>query len=83
MTTTGISCEICGMQRAPGEIHPRPSRLMRGMTLLVCSKCESEKKESRPIIVLVARKKGLEFVHEYIKHHRYVGDEITAREIAN
>lgn len=79
--TQGVSCEICNKQRAPGEIHPRESRLLKGTTLLVCNKCESEKKEPRAFIIIVARTKGFPFVADYIKQNRYEGSPITAKEI--
>lgn len=77
----GVSCEVCNKQRAPGEITPRESKLLKGTTLLICSKCESGKKEPRSFIIIVARTKGFSAVAEYIKHHRYEGEVISAKEI--
>lgn len=77
----GVSCEVCNKQRVPGEIHPRESRLLKGATLLICNKCDAEKKEPRAFIIIVARTKGFPAVADYIKNHRYEGSPITAKEI--
>jgi hypothetical protein len=79
--TQGVSCEVCNLQRAPGEIHPRESRLLKGTTLLICNKCEAGKKEPRSFIIIVARTRGFEAVADYIKFERYVGKTIEAKEI--
>lgn len=79
--TQGVSCEVCNKQRAPGEIHPRESKLLKGTTLLICNKCEADKKEPRSFIVIVARTKGFGAVSDYIKQHRYEGRVIEAKEV--
>jgi hypothetical protein len=77
----GVSCEVCNKQRVPGEIHPRESKLLKGTTLLICNKCDSERKEPRAFVIIAARTKGFDSVLDYIKHHRYDGPIISAREI--
>lgn len=77
----GVSCEICQLQRLPGEIHARESRLLPGTKLLVCNVCEEDKKEPRSFIIIVARTSGPASVRDYIKNHRYEGKTITAKEI--
>lgn len=79
--TQGVSCEVCNKQRAPGEITPKESKLLKGTTLLICNKCESEKKEPRAFVIIVARTRGFKAVVDYIKHHRYDGTTISAKEI--
>lgn len=79
--TQGVSCEVCNKQRAPGEIHPRESRLLKGTTLLICSKCEAGKKEPRAFIIIVARTRGYDAVVDYIRNNRYEGRTIEAKEI--
>jgi hypothetical protein len=79
--TQGVSCEVCNIQRAPGEIHPRESRLLKGTTLLICNKCDARKMEPRSFVIIVARTKGMDFVLDYIKNERYVGRTIEAKEI--
>lgn len=77
----GVSCQVCGKQRVPGQIHPRESRLLKGTTILICNSCEASKKEPRSYIILVGRLRGLESVLDYIKNERYVGRPIEAKEI--
>jgi hypothetical protein len=77
----GVSCEVCNKQRAPGEIHPRESKLLKGTTLLICNKCETEKKEPRAFIIIVGRTRGMDVVKDYIIKHRYEGKSIEASEI--
>lgn len=77
----GVSCEVCGIQRAPGEIHARESQLLKGTKILICSKCESEQKEPRSFVIIVARTRGMAAVRDYINNHRYEGDTITAKQI--
>lgn len=72
-------CQSCGAQR--NEIHARPSRLMAGMTLLLCNECIELKREPRFMIILVGRRDGHQKVLDYIKNRRYVGKEITAKEL--
>jgi hypothetical protein len=54
---------------------------MAGMTLLVCQACREAKREPRFVIILVGRMQGPKKVVEYIKHHRYVGEDILAKEL--
>lgn len=79
--TQGVSCQVCDKQRAPGEIHPRESKLLKGTTILICTKCEASKKEPRAFIIIVARSAGFKPVADYIKHYRYEGRPIEAKEI--
>lgn len=80
--TQGVSCEVCNKQRAPGEISPKESKLLKGTTLLICNKCDSEKKEPRAFVIIVARTRGLKAVADYIRNHRYEGTVISAKEVA-
>lgn len=79
----GVSCQVCDKQREPGLIHSRPSKILKGVHLRICTKCESEKKEPREFIIIRARtgENGYKAVSEYIKHRRYEGAAIEASEI--
>jgi hypothetical protein len=79
----GVSCQVCGKQKFPGEIHSRPSKLIKGADLFICNKCETGGFEPRGFIIIVARTKGAanKLIKPYIDNHRYVGDPITAKEI--
>lgn len=77
----GVSCEVCGKQRAPGLIHSRPSRIMPGQNLIKCDVCESAGMEPRWLIKIVAKTRGLKFVSDYLENKLYPGAEITAKEV--
>lgn len=75
-----MKCSSCDKQKH--ELNPRNSRLMKTMKLFLCSDCDKNKFEPRWIIILVGRANGLPAVAEYIKKGRYVGEPITAKELA-
>jgi hypothetical protein len=80
----GVSCVVCGKQRAPGQIHKGQSKLMpRVDNFLICNVCAEAGKEPRGFIIIIARtgENGLAKVKPYIEHHRYEGPEITGREL--
>lgn len=72
-------CTVCKRNRA--EVHAGKSKLIPDMKLLRCNECLEGKKEPRFAIVIHGRENGFESVRAYIKDHRYVGDDITAREL--
>lgn len=74
-----MECLSCGKQRA--ELVARESKLWPKNKILVCQTCIKEKKEPRAYVILFGRLNGAEAVSDYIKHRRYCGDEITAREL--
>lgn len=74
-----MECLCCGKQRA--ELVARESKLWAKNKILMCQTCIKEKKEPRGFIILYGRLNGGESVVEYIKHHRYCGPEITAKEL--
>jgi hypothetical protein len=71
-------CSACSKNR--NELTPRKSRLMTGMTLLLCNSCLEKKFEPRYVIVLFGRANGFESVSDYVKSHRYSGSDILASE---
>ena len=71
-------CSSCGKHKQ--EVHPKKSRLMDGMTLLLCTECQKRRMEPRYIIVLYGRCNGFDSVAEYIRNRRYVGADIKADE---
>jgi hypothetical protein len=78
----GVSCQVCNKQKAPGEISPRQSRLLPSVKdLLICKKCDSEGKEPRAFVIIVAHTKGFDAVKTYIKYHKYEGSLISAKEL--
>jgi hypothetical protein len=73
-------CSSCGENRA--KVHPKPSRLMPGTTLLLCNACLEGKREPRAFVIIHGRANGLKSVSDYIKKRRYCGAEITAAELS-
>lgn len=72
-------CSVCNNNKH--ELHPKKSKLMDGMTLLLCNSCLDSKKEPRFVVVLHGRANGIQSVSSYIKEHRYAGADITASEL--
>lgn len=73
-------CSSCDRNRA--DLHPRKSRLITSMTLLLCDECIKAKREPRFVIILYGRANGFDSVAQYIAAHRYVGKDILASELA-
>lgn len=76
-----MRCSCCDKQR--NELHPKKSKLMRGMTLHLCNDCIKAKREPRALVIIYGRKYGAESVSDYIRNHRYIGAEITAKELVS
>lgn len=72
-------CSSCGKNR--NKLTPKKSRLMSGMTLLLCNVCLENRNEPRFVVVLHGRAQGIESISDYIKFHRYDGADITAAEL--
>lgn len=53
---------------------------MPTMKLLLCNDCLENKREPRFVIIIVGRE-DFKAVEDYIKHHRYIGADITAKEL--
>lgn len=84
MITQGVSCQVCGKQRAPGLIHKGESKILKGQIILICNKCATEKKEPRSFIIIMARtgEKGFDKVKPWLKDRRYEGPPILGEELA-
>jgi hypothetical protein len=74
-----VVCSVCSAIRQ--TLHPKKSKLLKTTTLYLCSECVKGNKEPRWLIILVGRSKGPASVLEYIKHNRYDGEEISAKEL--
>ena len=77
-----LQCTVCRKHKL--VLRPRKSKLNPSMTMHLCNDCFENKFEPRFLVILVARDKkngGLEKVRDYIRHHRYFGDKITAEEL--
>jgi hypothetical protein len=74
-----MECQSCGKQKA--ELHAKESKLWKKTKILLCQTCINSKMEPRSFIILAGRIGGDETFREYIKHRRYCGPEITAKEL--
>lgn len=72
-------CSSCNEQRA--ELHPKNSKLIKGIKLVLCNECIKAKREPRWLIILCARTNGPLSVVDWVTNRRYVGKEITGAEL--
>lgn len=78
MKKTDMPCSSC--QRFKAQLRPRRSKLLDTM-LYLCTECFEKKREPRFAIILAGRRDGVDSISEYIKNKRYVGKDITLREL--
>lgn len=74
-----VVCSVCSSYRE--TLHPKKSKLLKSVTLYLCNECLKGNREPRYLIILVGRTKGPASVVEYVKHHRYAGEPILAKEL--
>jgi len=74
-----MRCTVCRQQKF--QLRPRKSKLMENMQLYLCNDCFTNKREPRFAIIMVGRAKGIVAVEDYLRLHRYVGDEILAKDL--
>lgn len=83
-TSKDMRCTICKQQKL--QLRPRKSRLMTDLQMFLCAECFTNKREPRFAIIMIGRKdskdgKGLDRVEEFLRLHRYVGEEILAKDL--
>lgn len=74
-----VVCSVCSVMRE--TLYTKKSRLLKTVTLYLCSECLKGNREPRYLIILVGRTKGPKAVVDYVKHHRYAGEPILAKEL--
>lgn len=79
MSDERVVCSVCSGHRE--QLHPKKSKLLKTVTLFLCNECLKANREPRYLIILVGRTKGPKVVLDYVKHHRYVGEPILAKEL--
>lgn len=77
--TEKVVCSVCSGHRE--QLHAKKSKLLKTVTLYLCNECLKGNKEPRYLIILVGRTKGPLSVLDYVKHHRYAGEPILAKEL--
>lgn len=78
-TTEQMPCTSC--KRPKRELKRKNSKLLTGVPMYLCQSCLDGKMEPRGFVVLAAREHGLEYVSNWIKPQRYIGEPITLREV--
>lgn len=79
MSSKALKCTVCDKQKA--ELKPKKSKLVKGMQMFLCNDCLSNKREPRFAVIMAGRRDGLSAVDEYLRLHRYVGEEILASDL--
>lgn len=74
-----VVCSVCRGHRE--TLHPKKSKLLKTVTLYLCTDCQKSNKEPRWLIILIGRTKGPASVLPYIQAHRYHGEAILAKEL--
>lgn len=72
-------CSVCKKNRE--SVTPKNSDLMPSIRLFLCTECYEGGFEPRYIIILTGRSGDPKVVAPYLKHHRYHGEAITAKEL--
>lgn len=75
-----LRCSSCDEPRY--ELKIRKSRLISSQTFYACNTCSTKRFEPRWIVIMAARRYGAEYVSDYLRPKRYVGEEIMLSEIA-
>ena len=83
-TQSDMHCTVCREQKL--QLRPRKSKLMKNLQMYLCNECFTSKREPRFAIIMVGRKdakegRGLERIEEYLRLHRYVGEDILAKDL--
>jgi len=84
MNQNDMRCTVCRQQKV--QLRPRKSRLMKDLQMFLCNECFANRREPRFAIIMIGRKdsregRGLARVEEYLRSHRYVGEEILAKDL--
>lgn len=85
---TKIDVWVCTSCRKPkASLKAKKSKALPGTQMYLCQDCLDNKREPRGFIVLAGRQaldRGENPIEElafWIKHHRYLGEPITLREL--
>lgn len=73
---SSMPCTVCRKHKF--QLRPRKSRLVPGMQMWLCNDCFNGKREPRFAVIMVGRRDGALAVEEYLRLHKYVGEEILA-----
>ena len=74
-----MNCYSCG--KLKNELHPINSRVLKGVTVLMCQSCIDDGMEPRWIVVLGGKTFGPDHVKDFIVKRKYCGKVIAAEEL--
>lgn len=75
-----LKCSSCQKQRA--KLNSVSSKLKPSMRIYMCNECIALKREPRWLIILTGKQEGgFAKIEPYIRHHRYCGEPITAKQL--
>ncbi len=78
--TNSFICDGC--EKPKHNVMPRKSAILAGTQLLLCMSCINAKIEPKWCIVIAAQTNGLTpIILDYIRNHRYIGQDIKASEV--
>lgn len=78
-------CTSCKKPKA--ALKAKKSKALPGVPMYLCQECLDNRREPRGFLVLAGRQahdrgeNPIEALSYWIKHHRYLGDPITLREL--
>ena len=74
-----MNCYSCS--KLKNDLYPINSRVLKGVTVLMCQSCIDQGFEPRWIVVLGGRTFGHDHVKDFIVKRKYVGKVIAAEEL--
>ncbi len=80
MTNEAVICTSC--KKHKNQLKQKKSKALPGSIMFICQDCIDNKREPRAFIVLGARQFGAKHVEFWIKPKRYLGEDITLRELS-
>lgn len=78
-TKNDMPCTAC--QKPKHQLKVRKSKVMPNLQLFLCSECIDNRREPRWALIMAGRENGIDTIAEYIRNRRYVGKDITLREL--
>lgn len=79
-TSEGMVCTSCNKHKA--ALKQKKSKALPGVPMYLCQDCLTNKREPRGFLVLAGRQYGIDHLSYWIKPKRYLGDDITLRELS-
>ena len=81
MTTTDGAWACTSCKKPKAQLKQKKSKALSGVPMYLCQDCIDNKREPREFIILAGREHGIEYISYWIKPKRYLGADITIREL--